>query len=160
MAAAVTAADWIRSASAVGAHQMRNAPEKATQTFKKGAPLVNSSGYVKEATSAAVTDIIGFALHDGGNGSSDGDKTVDYLPVELNPIFMGILGAASQHALAETDRFTAYGLAKTSGYWYVDFDEGTAGQKCVTVVEIVDAIGTSSGWVKFTLNLYGNPYVD
>ena len=160
MAAAVTAADWIRSATAIGAHQMRNAPELAAQTFKKGAPLVDSGGYLKEATSAAAVDIIGFALHDGGNGSSSGDTTVDYLTTEANPVFMGKLCGASPHTLAETDRNVAYGLASTSNFWYVDFDEGTAGHKSVTILEFVDAVGTSSGWVKFTLNLYGNPYVD
>lgn len=161
MAANIYAPDWIKPDLAVGSHHIRNAPEAASQSFKKGAPLVESSGYIAEATSGAAVDIIGFAITEGHNDSSAGDHTVDYYPIELCPVWLGKLAGASQHTLAQTDLWTEYGLAKnSSGYWYVDYDESSAAHKSASIVGLVDDVGTSNGWVKFVLNKYGNPYVD
>ena len=57
----VTADKFIRPALAIGGHLMRKGAEAASQTFKRGAPLVDSSGYLAEATSGAAVDIVGFA---------------------------------------------------------------------------------------------------
>ncbi len=153
------AADFIRPAQAIGAHLVRQGAEGASQTFKRGAPLVYSSGYLIEATSGAALDIVGFALTEGHNTTA-GAYNVDYVPSELCRVWKGRLCSTSDHALAQTDLGTAYGLAAESSRWYVDYDEGTAGQKSVTVVELIDPVGTVNGWVKFVLNLYGDPYAD
>jgi len=157
----VYASDWIRPDVAIGSHLLRTEKEAASQTFKRGAPLVASSGYLAEATSGAALDIVGFAVTEGHNDSSAGTSTVQYVPTELCNAWQGKLAATAGHTLAQTNLFTAYGLAKNAGgYWYVDSDESSASQKSATVVGIIDAIGTSDGWVRFSLNKFGNPYVD
>lgn len=161
MGAAIYPDDWIRPDCAVGSHIVRQGLEAASQSFKKGAPLVESSGYLAEATSGAALDIVGFALTEGNNDSSAGTSTVSYIPTELCPVWRGKLAGASPHTLAQTDLFTEYGLAKnSSGYWYVDYDESSAAHKSVSVVGLTDEVGTSNGEVQFVLNKYGNPYVD
>lgn len=152
--------EYIKPAQAIGAHLIRSQAEGLSQTFKRGAPLVFSSGYLVEATSGAALDIVGFALTAGHNAAA-GAYNVDYVPVEFCRSWKGKLAGATAHAIAQTDLGTAYGLASNGdGTWYVDADESTAEQKSVTVTELIDAIGTEDGWVKFSLNLYGDPYAD
>ncbi len=155
--------EFIRPAVTGGmSHLLRSQKEGITQTHKRGAPLVYSSGYLIEATSAAVVDVAGFANKNGNNNVAAGDADAEYFPTELCNSFKGKLsGATASHTLAQTDLGATYGLAKNSdGTWFVDAEEGTAGHQSVTVTELLDAIGTVDGWVKFSLNLYGNPYVD
>jgi len=157
----IYADDWIRPDHATGSHLIRTGLEAASQSFKKGAPLVESSGYLAEATGGAALDIVGFAITEGHSDSSAGTSNVLYYPTELVPVWQGKLAATSPHSLAQTDVFTEYGLHKTAtGYWYVDYDESSAAQKSASVVGLIDAVGTSDGWVRFVLNKYGNPYVD
>ena len=160
MAATIYSDDWIRPATAIASHLMRSGAEAASQSFKRGAPLVWSSGYLAEATSGAAVDIVGFAAEDAHNDSSAGTHDVAYYPTEQCPTFIGKLAAASDHTLAQTDLGTAYGLASTSSKWYVDYDESSSSHKSVTVVRLIDAVGTSNGRVEFTLNKLGNPYTD
>jgi len=156
----VTADKWIRPASAKGSHILRQGAEGASQSFVRGAPLVRSGGYLVVATSGAALDMVGFTAEAAHNDSSAGTHNVLYWPIEENPVFQGQLAGASAHTLAITDIGTAYGLAASSGKWYVDVDESSANQKSATVVDIVDPLGTSDGIVKFVLNKLGNPYVD
>ena len=60
-----------------GAHVSDVLKEGASQTFKKGAPLVASSGYLIEA-SADPTTIFGVAEEDGENASA-GVKGVRFM---------------------------------------------------------------------------------
>jgi hypothetical protein len=151
--------DYIRPATAIGAHLTREALEAATVTHPRGCPLVYSSGYVAAATSAAVVDVIGVSEVDGGNDAVAGTSVMAYVPIELCPVWRGKLHAVTGTTeIEQTDLGTAYGLAYdgTAEVWYVDKDEATAGHKSVTVVFLEDAVGTTDGWVHFVFNELGD----
>lgn len=140
-----------------------NGPEGASQTFKKGAPLVFSSGYLVVAPSAPIdTDdaIVGFAAQDGHNDSTDGTHQMPYY-VAGGPhlIFEGVLidKVAETHALVATNLGLAYAIdVDADGYWYLD--ENNTTKPVARIVEIVDAIGTSNGRVRFVYDLAGTIY--
>jgi hypothetical protein len=46
-------------------------------------------------------------------------------------------------------------LDTTSGTWYLDKDEGSAGELCCTIVGFIDPIGTENGMVEFIFNEIG-----
>ena len=147
--------NFIKPANVRGAsHDIKSAAEGATQTFKKGAPLVNSSGYLIAATSEAAVDIVGFAAEDGHNSTAAGDDNCQYYPARPGDEWL----ACVDGTIAQAQLFTDYGLATDATYtdiWVVDLDEATANQKCVQIVELVDPVGTVNGLVKFMLNEYG-----
>jgi|ERR1043166_5306772 hypothetical protein len=127
--------------------------EGASQTFKKGAPLVfNSSGYLIEASNPVATNeaIVGFATSDGNNGSA-GAYGAHYIPALSNMIFEGVLEDATNfsHALLQANLGQAYPLAKdtVSGAWFLD--ENGVGDACAVIIELVDAVSTVIGRVRF-----------
>lgn len=95
-------------------------PEKASQTFKKGVPLVLNGGYLEEA-GASPSTIAYISAQAGQNGGSDGTyKTLAYRVVAGDQWRM-----AMQDAVAIADHGGVYGIVKdgTSGYWYGDDDD-------------------------------------
>lgn len=92
-------------------------PEKATQTFKKGAPLVYNGGYLEEAGSAPAT-ISYIAARDGQNGGSDG--TYNVIAWRLTAGDQWEISA--EDAVTVADNGTNYGLVKdaTTGFWFLD----------------------------------------
>jgi len=131
-----------------------NGPEGATQTFKRGAPLVFTSGYLVEGTGPIDTgdSIVGIANADAHNTTA-GAKTMGYVPALQSIIFEGILSnsSTSSHALVATDLGLVFALAKdaTSLAWYVDFFNTT--NPCAVIIELVDPIGTVDGRVRFVI---------
>lgn len=91
--------------------------EKASQTYKKGAPLVLNGGYVEEAGTAPAT-IKYIASENGQNGATDGAKSTQVWPVED----VNLWKVCAEDALAQTDIGSVYGLVKdaTTGFWYLD----------------------------------------
>lgn len=140
-----------------------NRPEKASLTAAqapKGTPLVNSSGYLTRATSAAAANIVGISTEDAHNNSSDGDEDISFVRSHPSVIFKGQVGAAVPTAslnIEDTDMWDTTGLVfdSTSGTWYLDKDEGSAGELCCTIVGFIDPIGTENGMVEFIFNEVG-----
>lgn len=99
-------------------------PEKASQTYKVGAPLVFNGGYVEEAGSAPST-VRFIAARDGQNGGSDGTYTTEAWPIGADDLWE----ASFEDSLAVADNGANYGIVKdgTTGFWYVD-DGDTADQ--------------------------------
>lgn len=133
-------------------------PEKASQTFKKGAPLVLNGGYVEEAGTAPAT-VKYIAARDGQNGGSDGTyNCIVYLVTDSD-----LWEASFEDSFAQADIGGNYGLVKdaTTGFWYVD--DGDTGDQ-VSVVQFVvtpqlGAIGDTKarGIIKFdSANIAGN----
>lgn len=158
---ALTKQDYIKPALTSGglSHVLRPAAELASFNYKKGCPLVSSSGYVTVATSAAVVDVVGISAEDGHNGASNGLYDLTYYPVAPHTEWIGCIYSATPASavLAQSHLFGNYGFIYNSTYaiWMVDLDEATAAQKCVHIVELVDAVGTQYGKVKFMFNEYG-----
>lgn len=101
-------------------------PEKATQTFKAGACVFLSAGYLTEC-GADPTLVMGIASRDGQNVASDGlKKHVVYL-AHPSTLFKGNLDNNSGTTTsAATDVGKMYGIAKhSSGKWYVDSTDTT-----------------------------------
>ena len=130
-------------------HPSLSLPEAATQTWKRGAILVdNGSGYLGEAAANPV-DIIGIAMDAGQNGTAAGDKTArvavpgPHCTFEMSLDSAGGLGRAT----VQGDLFEKYGITKDGdGRWYVDVDKTGANAR-VVVVGFKDAVGTASGVV-------------
>lgn len=130
-------------------------PEKATQTFKKGALLKQNGGYVDEC-GADPTLVTGLATQDGQSGATDGAKSQVIEIAHPGILFVGNLSNAGDTAVtAQTDQGAAYGVAKHSGgKWYVDKDETS--NKRVRVwnfwLQDNDALGDTRGRVYFTFD--------
>ena len=106
--------------------------EKASGTWKRGAPLVLNGGYVEEAGTAPSTSKY-IAAQDGQNGATDGAKATIVYPITTDVLWE----ATMEDSLAVADIGANYGLVKdaTTGAWYVD-DADTADQ--VTVEAFVE----------------------
>jgi hypothetical protein len=92
-------------------------PEKASQTFKKGAPLVLNGGYLEEAGTAPATAAY-IAAQDGQNGASDGL----YNSLAYRIVAGDQYEFSCEDALTVADNGAVYGLVKdgTTGFWYLD----------------------------------------
>lgn len=97
-------------------------PEAATQTFKRGAVLVNSSGFIAGG-GADPTDVLGIAAEDGHNDTTAGTHQLAYYRIEpgsLWAINIDDSGDLGNGALVDADFNTRYGLAVSADVWYVD----------------------------------------
>jgi len=112
-------------------------PEKASQTFKKGAPLVLNGGYLEEAGTAPST-IRYFAAENAHNGASDGLYDVIAWPIGADDLWE----VSAQDAVAVADNGGVYGLVKdaTTGFWYLD-DDDTGDQMEVLHFKSTPALG-------------------
>lgn len=117
-------------------------PEKASQTYKKGAPLVLNGGYLEEAGTAPAT-IFAIAARDGQNGGSDG--TSNGLAYRL--VAGDQYEFSCEDALTVADNGAVYGLVKdaTTGIWYLD-EADTADQ--VVVLRASGVTSQASGDTK------------
>ena len=140
-------------------------PEAASQTFKVGAPLVWSSGYLAEAGTNP-TEIFGVSLAAGHGFTYAGGPAVavDEAIPPLNlcgfvPIGPGVIFAisvdkasgqgTSSAILAQASEGVTFGITKdsTTGYWYLDVDK-TATYLVVRVVGFIDPPSTVNGRVQ------------
>lgn len=128
----------------------RVAFEGITQTFKKGALLVPSTGNLIEA-SANPRSIVGIAEEAGKNNAAAGVATVRYVPCIPGILFAISVDKASGlgRATLAADQFSEFGITKDSdGTWYLDIDKTTGGTNTVAVVvSFLDPVGTISGRV-------------
>lgn len=120
--------------------------EGATQSFKKGAPLVYSSGKLVEATDAAdQAAMAGMAAH---TASGTTDTAVKYVPFIPGVIFEVTLmtGSEADFTLVQTNIGLAYAIAKAaSGAWFLDNADTTNPE--FRVVGFKDPVGTVNGRV-------------
>ncbi len=144
------------------AHASATFNEKASQVFKAGTPMKATSGYLLENTTTDGTDTdtyVGFAEEDGHNAAADDAKVHRVLLADGGQVFEGTLATAAGGtanaplavALAQTDLWAKYALAKqtSSNLWYLDQNNTT--QKKVLIVGFRDAVGTSNARVYFKL---------
>src|SRR5437870_1786843 len=108
---------------------VRHGVEKAGQTYKKGAPLIDDdAGRLTESTSpidasAVSKRTLGLALNDA-SGVTDKDAPIAL--VGENEIFEGTLSdsTAGTHTLAQGDQWQTFPLVKdptfATGNWYLD----------------------------------------
>lgn len=130
-----------------------NGPEGSSQTFKRGAPLVYSSGYLVVATTPIDTGdaIVGFALRDGANDTAH--STLPYVPALPHMVFEGVLSNASTgtHTSAQTDQGLTFAIDTDTSTkaWALDFSNTT--NPSALVIALVDPIGTVDGRVRFVV---------
>jgi hypothetical protein len=128
-----------------------NGLEASSQTFKAGAPLVNSSGYLAVGTGPIDTGdaVIGFAARDANNDTAH--SVLLYVPALPHVIFEGLLSDSntSSHTLAQADLLGKYALAvdATTLAWYVDYFNTT--NPSAFVFAAIDPIGTVDARVLF-----------
>lgn len=114
--------------------------EGTTQSYKKGAPLVYSSGYVVEA-SANPTAILGIATANAGGTTHQAAAPI--VPVNSRSLIfeISIDGAASNNnapgtgSLAQANVGSTYGITKdaASGFWYLDTSKSGSNQVATLV---------------------------
>jgi len=144
--------------------------QKASSTFIKGAPVyIDSTGYITStpvdtltsshsAVQAAAAEILGFAQEAGANSASD-TSLVGVTPALPGMLFKGQMmsttDSSNSGALKTTTQTMIggnYGLAKLSGDTNYGIDADLASSRdAVTVVEAIDAIGTSGGLMGFVV---------
>jgi len=128
----------------------------STQTWKKGAPLVNSSGYLIEATTSASakSGIVGFALAaaSGTQGTAvqytvpspdvlSFEGTIDGTLIATNAPATGSLAQAGMYGGGTLQKDAA------SGLWF--FNNTATGD--FIFIATVDALGTVNGRVRVQL---------
>jgi len=161
MASTVKEAQSLRVAKGFGtySHASLTLPEAASQTFKKGSPIVVSSGYAQESADDSEV-LFGIADQPGQNGSSNGAKNTRIVPALPSYVFEGLLGSSSAtaHTLAAANIGSVYGFSKdgTNGGWYLDDQETTVGTVRARVVGFKDPVGTSEGRVYFVFLAFTN----
>lgn len=129
-------------------------PEGASQSYVKGAVVIETSGLVVEA-GADPTNVVGVAAHAARNVTTNPKCFYDF-PLE-SVEFIGSLDTSASEGTGTcvaTDRGAEYGITKTSltgvntGKWYVDKNK-TGGSARVRVTEIIDPVNTVHGRVAF-----------
>lgn len=98
-------------------------PEAASQTYKKGALVILSSGTIAEAGAAPAT-VFGIALKDGNNAADTSTNALVY-PIKGNEDFsITLLESLTQAMLGSQD----CGVVKdaTTGVWYASTADGGA----------------------------------
>lgn len=115
--------------------------EAGSQSFKKGAILIESSGSIATAAADPVAAIIGVAAHDASGVTG---REVLYYPALPGMVFEATLEDQSNtdHALVQGNIFANFGAqVDNNGIWYVD--ENETSDTCVHVVGHKDPIGTT-----------------
>lgn len=145
------------SATGLGSVKLKNGEANGSQTWTRGAVLVNSSNRLSEG-GANPTDIVGIATH--GVTSATEDDLAQYVPALPGLEFLGNIDDSSDlgnGAIAVTDRYARYGITEdTNGTWYVDKNKSTDALARVTVTDFVDAVGETQGRVKFVFHQHGD----
>jgi hypothetical protein len=162
MALTVKEAQSFRVARGFGSssHASLTFREAATQTFKKGAPIVqsgapNTGGNTVAEGGTDPTHILGIADEAGENNAVAGAKNVRVIPLCGDYMFEGVLGNGdlTDYTLAVTDILDCFGVTKAAdGGWFVDKQKAAifgAGGVRVRVVALKDAAGTVNGKVFF-----------
>jgi hypothetical protein len=152
MALSVKEANSLRVARGNGSHSHSSMTrrEAAAQTFKKGAPLVfTSGGDTVQEGGTDPTFIVGVA-EEAASGTTN--NPVRFSPLLGDFLFDGILADDdTDTTLAETDVGDVFGLTKhADGGWYVDREKTAVTTVRVRVTGLKDAVGTTNGRVYFT----------
>lgn len=128
------------------------APEGASETYLRGAPLVYSGGRVDEA-GANPRSIVGIALHNGQNNAAEGAVNAQYCPAIQGVIFEGSIDTSAAEgtgAIALADLGAEYGITESSNLWYIDKNKTTGGTNTVArVVGFRDPVGEVMGRIYF-----------
>lgn len=127
-----------------------NAPEAASETSKKGAVMLFTSGYLTQAAASPVVKIAGVSTTDGHNDAAAGTHNMEYVPALPGLRFEGTLcvDSTNTHVLVATDLGVAYGILidVTNNRWFID-PANTSDS--VNIVKLLDAIGTVKPRVEF-----------
>lgn len=162
--------------SGLGFPAMTRCPEKASQTFKQGVPLVLSGGYLQEAAFGAAEIIYGVSSEAGHNQASDGvaaelsegtppnqasavitpigawlrDGKVGIYKADGSTVFSVKLKAGQTFSQALVAAGTYYGLVKdgTSNFWYLDSTD-TSGDNAVAQLIGVDPSDSTRVFFQF-----------
>jgi len=129
--------------------------ERASQSYKKGAFLIDDdSGLIKENAAGYVDGggvtrrTLGIALGDA-TGTTSHDVAIGYAGAYT--VFEGTLTdlSAGTHTLAAGDKWQTFTVRKGTYNWYLDYN--TLSANGAFIVGFKDAVGTVDGRVYFVL---------
>jgi len=123
-------------------------PEAATQTFKAGAPVFLSNGYLNECGTDPQL-IMGIATKDGQNVATAGLKSQSVILAHPDVLFLGNLDNTNTEGSTvgvATDLGKMYGLKKitASGKWYVDKSKAVVATSRVIIWDFWDELVSGS----------------
>ena len=127
--------------SASGVIPLMAGVEAATQSWKKGAVLINSSGKIAIAAADPVAEIVGVAA---GPASGVTDAEVLYYPARPGMVFEATFEDETNqdHVLVIANMFANFAVQLDSnGIFYVDENDTT--NTGVVIVGYKDALGTT-----------------
>lgn len=128
-----------------GAAPMILVSELASQTFSKGAVLIDSGGFVKEA-GADPTDVAFISAEAGKNNSTNGGANCLVYPIWPGVVFeisVDDSGSLGSGVVAKADRYQEHGIAVTSTskrVWYLDAAENSGANSRVRIIDTVEAL--------------------
>ena len=131
-----------------GNHRHRNFEEEASQTYRLGAVVVQDATAkeeVEEAGADPVALILGIAA-EAASGTAGTARSV--CMAEPGAEFVGHIQDSGTLAAASIGTNYAVVYDTTNTIWRVDTSDTT--NACVTVTELVDAVGDVNGRVAFT----------
>jgi hypothetical protein len=119
--------------------------EAASQSYKKGSPLIDSSGKIATA-GAAPAAVLGIAFTDA-TGTTN--KPLEYWPIKAGRLYEITFNGT----IAQTDINTNVGIVKdaTTGYWYCDSGD-TGDQVTIKMLSPGWAIGDTKPRVLVTFD--------
>lgn len=140
--------DIYRQEGCGGMKWNRDPGEEATQTFKKGAPLVEDASSAEVEIWAGGTDatqILGIAAADA-TGTTGAD--VPYYEANQYNIFQGsVVNGTDAIALAASHINGKYSLVASGNDWYIDVSDTNTDK--VQIIAPIDDIGDTNARVQF-----------
>lgn len=128
-----------------------HAPEGASQSFLKGAPVIYSSGKIVVGASPPFDTgdaLAGIAQQDASGVT---DRDMCFVPAHRNVVFEGTLESSSSngYALLQADLGAIYAIDydATNKKYYVDKANTT--NAVARIIRLVDPVGTVRGRVQF-----------
>jgi hypothetical protein len=126
----------------------RGLGEAASSTWKAGAPLIYSSGYVAilGSSGAETTAIIGFAAQDATGVT--GAAVPIYEANDYNLFEGSLINSSTAYVSVVGNIGADYALVQSTNDWYIDISDTTTNTK-VEPVKFIDAIGDTNARVVF-----------
>ena len=130
---------------AAGMPRVERLPEGSSNTFIIGAPIVESGGYLDQMATNG-SELLGFALKDGGNTAADGG-TKSQLALARGQEFVGSFDGV----LNATDLGAAYPLLYSASTWYIGTNTDLTNTVTIRRPALGYAVGDTDPLVIFTV---------
>lgn len=120
--------------------------EAASQTFKDGALVFLSGGYIQEC-GADPAQILGVVVGDGDNDATAGTSQKLVYVADASTVFEA--NVSTSQVTAQTDVGRSWGLVKVGNNWHIDKNDGTNQRVYILNLSLRDTVGDTQGRLLF-----------